>query len=104
MEGDVCALRPEESVLAPDRIDNLRSRQKRFDGISYEHPTAFWFGVVITSLGVLLQLPAFYEARSMDYHLAGMPVTAEMVVGMVLLVIGVGATAYGHLAAKVARP
>ncbi|MFJ9363722.1 MFS transporter [Nocardia sp. NPDC101769] len=69
-------------------------RGRRFDGASYEHPAAFRIGVGLTILGVLLQLPMFYSARSMHYQLAGMPVTGEMAIGMALTVIGVGWTAY----------
>ncbi|MEU8140683.1 MFS transporter [Nonomuraea sp. NPDC048901] len=61
---------------------------------SYEHPLAFWSGVTITTVGVLLQLPSYFMAHDMHYHLAGMPVTTEMAVGMVLLFIGVGITTY----------
>ncbi|MCA2228846.1 MFS transporter [Nonomuraea aurantiaca] len=61
---------------------------------SYEHPLAFWSGVTITTVGVLLQLPSYFMAHDMRYHLAGMPVTTEMAVGMVLLFIGVGITTY----------
>ncbi|MGV9385801.1 MFS transporter [Nonomuraea sp. NPDC003707] len=61
---------------------------------SYEHPLAFWSGVTTTTVGVLLQLPSYFMAHDMRYHLAGMPVTTEMAVGMVLLFIGVGITTY----------
>jgi putative MFS transporter len=64
-------------------------------GISFEHPLAFWFGVMITTVGVLLQLPDFYASRDMHYQMAGMPISVTMGVGMVLLFVGVGATAYG---------
>ncbi|MEV0351459.1 MFS transporter [Nonomuraea sp. NPDC050680] len=55
---------------------------------------AFWSGVTTTTVGVLLQLPSYFMAHDMRYHLAGMPVTTEMAVGMVLLFIGVGITTY----------
>jgi MFS transporter, putative metabolite:H+ symporter len=64
-------------------------------GVSYEHPLAFWFGVTITTIGVLLQLPDFYASRDMHYRMAGMPVSVSMGVGMALLFVGVGVTAYG---------
>jgi MFS transporter, putative metabolite:H+ symporter len=77
----------------------------RLNGVSYEHPLAFWFGVTITTAGVLLQLPSFYLARGMHYHLAGMPVTTEMAIGMVMLFIGVSSTAYGlYPASRTVRP
>ena len=82
-------------TIAPDPAPPvLRRRGKRLNGASYEHPLAFWIGVTITTIGVLLQLPSFFMAHDMRYHLAGMPVTVEMAVGMVLLVVGVGITTY----------
>ncbi|WP_460530799.1 MFS transporter [Flindersiella endophytica] len=64
------------------------------NGISYEHPLAFWLGVSSTTVGVLLQWPSYFAAHDMRYHLAGMPVTPEMTVGMALMFIGVGITVY----------
>ncbi|ORV82175.1 hypothetical protein AWC12_00805 [Mycolicibacterium iranicum] len=64
-------------------------------GISYAHPRAFWFGVATTTIGVLLQLPDFYATRDMGYHMAGMPVSLNMSIGMALLFLGVAVTAYG---------
>jgi putative MFS transporter len=82
-----------------------RLLRKRPNGVSYEHPLAFWFGVTITTVGVLLQLPSFYMARDVHYHLAGMPVTTEMAIGMALLFIGVGITTYSLFPAyRTARP
>ena len=82
-------------TIAPDPAPPVaRRRGKRLNGASYEHPLAFWIGVTITTIGVLLQLPSFFMAHDMRYHLAGMPVTVEMAVGMVLLIVGVGVTTY----------
>lgn len=64
-------------------------------GPSYEHPVAFWIGVVLTAGGVALQMPMYFMGRSMHYHLAGMPVTHGMLVGMGLMFAGMGVTAYG---------
>jgi putative MFS transporter len=84
-------------LTKPERVRAARRRlrRKQLDGVSYEHPWAFWLGVVSTTVGVLLQLPMYYMARHDHYHLAGMPITTEMAVGMVLLVFGVACTAYG---------
>ena len=78
-----------------DPLSTGRNGRKRLNGASYEHPVAFWVGVGLTTVGVLLQLPMFYSARTMNYHLAGMPMTDEMVIGMALIVAGVGCTFYG---------
>lgn len=71
------------------------TRPRRFAGASYEHLTAFWLGVALTSVGVLIQLPMYYSARGMHYHVAGMPVTNEMLAGMAMMFAGLGLTAYG---------
>ncbi|MCA1706150.1 MAG: MFS transporter [Actinobacteria bacterium] len=86
---------------------NIRRRllRKRLNGVSYEHPLAFWLGVTITTVGVVLQLPSYIMARDMHYQLAGMPVTTEMAIGMVLLFLGVGTTTYSLFPATwTARP
>ena len=67
---------------------------KPFDGSSYEHPIAFWAGVALTAGGVVMQLPMYYMARGMQYHVAGMPVTNEMLVGMGMMFLGLGVTTY----------
>jgi len=55
---------------------------------------AFWTGVALTAGGVLLQLPMYFMARGMHYHLAGMPVTNEMLIGMGMMFLGIAVTAY----------
>lgn len=70
------------------------TRRKNLSGSSYEHPVAFWIGVTLTAAGVMMQLPMYYMARSMHYHVAGMPVTNEMIIGMSLMFLGLGVTAY----------
>ena len=67
---------------------------RRLNGVSYEHPFAFWVGVTSTTVGVLMQLPMFFMARDMHYHLAGMPMTPQMSIGMVLMLLGVGVTMF----------
>lgn len=47
--------------------------------------------------GVLLHMPMFLTARTMGYRLAGMPMEADMTVGMVLIVGGVLVAAWGLL-------
>ncbi len=68
--------------------------RKRLNGVSYEHPVAFWLGVAMTTAGVVMQLPMFYMARHMHYRIAGMPVTSEMLAGMAIMFAGLGVTAY----------
>jgi MFS transporter, putative metabolite:H+ symporter len=68
---------------------------RKNNGISYEHPFAFWLGVSTTTIGVLLQLPMYYDARMNHYRLAGMPVTPMMQIGMSMLFVGVALTIWG---------
>jgi putative MFS transporter len=78
---------------------------KKLSGSSFERPVAFWLGVILTTVGVGLQLPMYYMARGMHYDLAGMPVTNEMLIGMGLMVVGFGATVLGVLPrTRAARP
>ncbi len=52
-------------------------------------------GAAAITVGVVLHLPMYVGARDMGYHLAGMSMDAPMVAGMVLIVVGLGATLYG---------
>lgn len=56
---------------------------------------AFWLGTLAVVTGVLLHLPMFLMARSMHYRLAGMPMGAGMLFGMVCIIGGVAAAVYG---------
>lgn len=70
------------------------NRPKKLSGSSYEHPVAFWIGVTLVAVGVVLQLPMYYMARGMHYHVAGMPVTDDMLAGMAMMFLGLGVTTY----------
>lgn len=63
--------------------------------IAYQHPIAFWLGVVVVTAGVLLHLPMYFGAADMDYRLVGMPADLPMTIGMVLIVVGIALTVYG---------
>lgn len=62
---------------------------------------AFKVGVASVTLGVLLHLPMFLTSRETGYELYGMPMGAEMLWGMVLIVAGIGIAAYGLLPTNV---
>jgi len=62
--------------------------------ISRREPLA-WAGVAAVTVGVLLHLPMYLQGRDDEYMLAGMAVDAPMVAGMVLILVGLAATAYG---------
>jgi putative MFS transporter len=63
--------------------------------IAYRSRLAFWSGVVAVSCGVALHLPMYIGAGDMHYHLSGMPIDASMQAGMGLILVGLGAAAYG---------
>src|SRR4051812_47196279 len=75
----------------------------RNDGISYEHPVHFWLGVLVTTTGVVLQLPMYWMARHDHFHMYGMPVSTEMGIGMVLIGIGVALVFYAVFPKKIDR-
>ncbi len=56
---------------------------------------AFWLGSLFVVGGVLLHLPMFIMAHALHYRLAGMPMGADMLWGMALIVGGAAAAAYG---------
>ncbi|MEV0583650.1 MFS transporter [Nonomuraea sp. NPDC050310] len=68
---------------------------RRAGGIHFAHPLAFWAGVVLCVAGVALHLPMYLHASHMGYRMAGMPMDLPMTIGMVLIVAGIAATAYG---------
>jgi putative MFS transporter len=65
--------------------------------IVFPHRGAFWGGICAVTLGVLLHLPMYVQARGMDYMMAGMPVDGPMKLGMALILAGLGLTGYGLL-------
>lgn len=58
---------------------------------------AFVLGCIAVTIGVVAHLPMFAMARSMGYHMAGMPMDNMMLGGMVLIVLGTLVAAYGLL-------
>ncbi len=67
----------------------------RTDGVTFHHPLAFWSGCLVTALGVCLHLPMYLMAAPMHFHMAGMPMDSEMMLGMLLIPAGVLLSAYG---------
>ena len=64
-------------------------------GNTFGHRGAFWTGVAAVITGVILHLPMYLQASDMGYRLAGMPLDAPMLIGMVLIVGGLAATVWG---------
>lgn len=60
-----------------------------------QHSLAFAVGTLCILMGVAFHLPDFISAKDMHFQLSGMPMTNLMRWGMVLIVAGIMATAYG---------
>src|ERR1700676_5220945 len=58
---------------------------------------AFWIGSAVVSVGVVLHLPMFWMARNSRFNMSGMPMDAEMLFGMLLIICGIAAAGYGLL-------
>ncbi len=69
----------------------------RRGGVTFHHPAGFWLGAAAVTVGVVLHLPMYLGARHLGYRLAGMAVDGPMKVGVVLILVGLAATAYGLL-------
>jgi putative MFS transporter len=71
--------------------------------IAPAHPryrqTAFWAGCAAVTAGVLLHMPMYVESLSGGHHMSDMPVGADMILGMGLIVLGVAAACFGALPA-----
>lgn len=63
--------------------------------IAFHHPVAFWFGCLIVAAGVCLHLPMYVMAAPMHFHLAGMSMDPEMLLGMTLIPGGVLLAGWG---------
>ena len=61
----------------------------------FQHPWAFWSGVLGCVAGVALHLPMYLMARDMGYHMAGMQPDAAMITGMVAIAVGLCLALYG---------
>ena len=68
------------------------------------HPALFWIGALAATIGVLLHLPMYVRSAAMNFHVAGMPVDWEMLVGMTLIVSGTIMGFCGLLPAVLRRP
>src|SRR4051794_26460094 len=64
---------------------------------------AFALGCSAVTAGVLMHVPMLLMGRDMGYRLAGMPMDADMLAGMALIVAGVLVAAYGLLPRNLAE-
>ena len=60
----------------------------------------FWGGCLAVSVGVLLHMPMYAESLEGNHHMSDMPVGADMIFGMALIVLGVAAACFGALPAR----
>lgn len=73
------------------------SARRQLAGVTFGNATAFWWGVVAVTTGVVLHLPMYVAARRDGYRLAGMPMDTSMGVGMAAIIVGLVASLYGLL-------
>ena len=69
----------------------------RSHGPVFPRPAAFWAGCTLIVAGVLSHAPMFLMGRYTDWQMVDMPMTAEMLVGMALIPLGLALAAYGLL-------
>ena len=62
---------------------------------------AFWMGCIAVTVGVVLHLPMYLMARHSGYRLAAMPMGGGMLLGMALILLGFGGTAYGLIPKRI---
>ncbi len=74
---------------------STRGERRSALGVTYQHALVFWLGVAAVITGTLMQLPMYFDAKDIGYKLSGMPFGATMTVGMALIFLGTGMTAYG---------
>lgn len=91
-----------ETTSAPPATQPPQTGGTNRKGASYEHPIGFWLGITTTTAGVIVQLPMYWMARHDHFHVAGMPLTPEMWLGMVMMIVGVTLTGWALLPAKAA--
>ena len=72
-------------------------------GIEFHRPIAFWSGAAFVTAGVLAHLPDYVAAGDMQYHMAGMPMSSVMLVGMVLVAVGMVLSTWGLLPPRYLR-
>ena len=66
------------------------------------HLWAFVAGSLAVTFGVLLHLPMFWMGRHNGFRLAEMPMDAEMIGGMALIVVGLAVAGFGLLPKRLA--
>ena len=70
-------------------------RGRTHGGVTFGHAGAFWVGVALVTIGVVLHLPMYLMGASNGYRLVGMPMNTSMKFGMAAIIAGLGASLYG---------
>ena len=87
--------RPEQQpIRSPERASIVVQPTLLKDG---RNTPAFWLGCALVTVGVVLHLPMYWMGRHNGFVLVGMPMDAEMLWGMLAIVVGVGFAGYGLL-------
>lgn len=76
-------------------VDTEAPPRRRAGGIDFRRPWAFWVGVVLVTVGVVLHFPMYIESGDMGYRMAGMDPDPPMLIGMMLIFVGLASTIYG---------
>lgn len=67
----------------------------KYNGVSFHHPVAFWFGCLLVLGGVLAHIPMFLMGQHTHWQMVGMPMTTEMWIGMAVIPAGLALSMYG---------
>ena len=70
-------------------------RMPSLGGVTFGHAGAFWVGVALVVVGVMMHIPMYLMGASNGYRLAGMPMNASMKFGMAAIIIGLLASLFG---------
>jgi putative MFS transporter len=70
-------------------------RGSNLGGVTFGHAGAFWIGVVLVTIGVVLHLPMYFMGAANGYRLAGMPMNTSMKFGMAAIIVGLFASLFG---------
>jgi hypothetical protein len=70
-------------------------RGANLGGVTYGHAGAFWIGVALVTMGVVLHLPMYLMGASNGYRLAGMPMNTSMKFGMAAIIVGLLSSLFG---------
>jgi putative MFS transporter len=74
----------------------------RSQAVLFHRPLSFWLGCAFITAGVLSHGPMFMMGQHTHWQMVGMPMTAEMWLGMALIPLGLLLSCHGLMAPRVA--